>query len=170
MTASGPFHVLFLCTGNSARSILGECIFNSVGAERFNGYSAGSDPKGEARPYTLDLLRKLNYPTKSLRSKNWDEFARQDAPKLDFIFTVCDNAAHEVCPVWPGHPMTADWGLPDPAAATGSEAKRRFAFADTHRLLHNHISIFVNLPLESLDRFSLQTRLDDMGKTIPESA
>lgn len=170
MSDDKTFNVLFLCTGNSARSILAECILNSVGAGRFVGHSAGSDPKGKVHPYALDLLKKLNYPTNNLRSKSWDEFAGPDAPPLDFIFTVCDNAAAEVCPIWPGQPMSAHWGLPDPAAAAGSEAERRFGFADAHRLLTNRISVFVNLPLRSLDRLTLQKRLTDIGKTEPETA
>lgn len=170
MSEDKIFNVLFLCTGNSARSILAECIIDSVGRGRFKGYSAGSDPKGEVHPYALDLLRKLNYPTAALRSKSWQEFARPGAPPLDFVFTVCDNAAEEVCPVWPGQPMSAHWGLPDPAAATGTEAEQRYAFADAHRMLQNRISIFVNLPLQSLDRLTLQKRLSDIGKAVPETA
>lgn len=170
MNDTKTYNVLFLCTGNSARSILAECIIDSVGRGRFKGYSAGSDPRGEVHPYALELLKKLNYPTDGLRSKSWDEFAGPDAPPLDFVFTVCDNAAQEVCPVWPGQPMSAHWGLPDPAAATGTEAERRFAFADAHRMLHNRISIFTSLPLPSLDRLTLQKRLTDIGQTVPEEA
>ena len=162
------FNTLFLCTGNSARSILAECIINSMGEGRFVGHSAGSDPKGEVHPYSLDLLKKLNYSTDNLRSKSWDEFARPDAPALDFVLTVCDNAAEEVCPIWPGQPLSAHWGLADPAAASGTEAEKRSAFADTHLLLHNRISNLVNLPLQSLDRLSLQMRLTTIGKTVPE--
>lgn len=165
-----PLNVLFLCTGNSARSIIAEAILNREGAGRFRAYSAGSQPKGEVHPYALDLLKKLNHDTSALRSKGWDEFARPGAPKLDFVFTVCDNAANEVCPVWPGQPMTAHWGVPDPAAAEGSEAERHFAFADTYRMLGNRISIFVNLPMKSLDRLSLQRRLDEIGRPLPKSA
>ncbi len=158
------FNVLFLCTGNSARSILAEAILQREGMGRFNGFSAGSQPKGTVHPYALDLLRQLNYPVKQLRSKGWDEFAVAGAPPLDFVFTVCDNAAAEVCPVWPGQPMTAHWGVPDPASAEGTEAERRFAIADTYRMLKNRISVFVNLPLASLDRLVLRKKLSDIGK------
>ncbi|MDA1324048.1 MAG: arsenate reductase ArsC [Proteobacteria bacterium] len=170
MSENKSFNVLFLCTGNSARSILAECIINNVGEGRFVGHSAGSDPKGEVHPYALDLLKTLNYPTEALRSKSWDEFAGPDAPALDFVFTVCDNAAAEVCPIWPGQPISAHWGLPDPAAATGTEAERRFAFTEAHRLLHHRLSIFVNLPLRSLHRLTLQKRLTDIGKNFPDIA
>ncbi len=165
-----PRNVLFLCTGNSARSILAEAIMNREGAGRFHAYSAGSQPKGTVHPFALDLLRKLNHPTAGMRSKSWDEFARPGAPRLDFVFTVCDNAASEVCPVWPGQPISAHWGIPDPAAAEGTEAERRLAFADAYRLLHNRISIFVNLPFASLDRLSLQTRLREIGQRKVEPA
>ena len=157
------YNVLFLCTGNSARSIIAEAIINRVGQGRFKGYSAGSHPKGEVHPYTLDLLRKLNYPLDFARSKSWEEFADPKAPKLDFVFTVCDQAAAEQCPVWPGQPMSAHWGVPDPAAVTGKDAEIRAAFADTHRMLNNRISIFCSLPLKSLDRLALQKRLDAIG-------
>ena len=159
-----PYNVLFLCTGNSARSIMAEAILNREGRGRFRAYSAGSAPKGRLHPYTLDLLRKLNYGVSGFRSKNWKEFSGPDAPKLDFVFTVCDNAAQEVCPVWPGQPMTAHWGMPDPAAATGTEAEIGLAFADTYRMLNNRISIFVSLPLRSLDQLTLQRQLDSIGK------
>lgn len=167
-----PFNVLFLCTGNSARSIIAEAIINRAGMGKFVGYSAGSHPKGSVHPYTLDLLKQLNHDTSKLRSKNWEEFAQPGAPPLDFVFTVCDDAAGEACPHWPGQPMTAHWGVPDPAAAQGSEAERRFAFADTYRMLNNRISIFVNLPLTSIDKLALQRRLEDIGKSrdIKESA
>ncbi|MGF1624199.1 MAG: arsenate reductase ArsC [Alphaproteobacteria bacterium] len=165
-----PLNMLFLCTGNSARSILAEAIMTREGMGRFSAYSAGSQPKGEVHPYALDLLRKLNFDTGFARSKDWSEFAAPGAPRMDFVFTVCDNAANEVCPVWPGQPMTAHWGVPDPAAAEGSEAERRFAFADVYRMLANRISIFVNLPLKSLDRLSLQRRLDEIGRPLPASA
>ncbi len=161
------FNVLFLCTGNSARSILAESILNRLGAGRFRAFSAGSHPKGAIHPFALDLLTRLNYPTAKLRSKSWQEFARPGAPALDFVFTVCDNAAKEVCPVWPGQPMTAHWGVPDPVAAEGNESERRLAFADAYRMLNNRLSIFVSLPIASLDRLSLQRRLDDIGKTAP---
>ena len=168
-----PFNVLFLCTGNSARSILAESIMNRVGAGRFKAYSAGSMPAGAVNPHALALLEKLNYPTDHLRSKPWDEFAvanNPDAPELDFVFTVCDNAAGEVCPIWPGQPMSAHWGLPDPAAVEGVAAEKALAFADAYRMLNNRISIFVNLPITSLDSMSLQKRLDDIGRTQGEPA
>jgi arsenate reductase len=158
-------NVLFLCTGNSARSVMAEAILNRAGQGRFRAFSAGSQPKGKIHPYTLDLLRKLHYDVSVLRSKSWLEFAQPDSPKLDFVFTVCDNAAGETCPVWPGQPMTAHWGVPDPAAATGTEAEIRFAFADTLRMLTNRINIFVSLPLQKIDRLSLQKKLDEIGKT-----
>ena len=163
-------NVLFLCTGNSARSILAESILNREGKGKFAGFSAGSQPKGEVHPFALDLLKKLNYPTDKLRSKSWEEFSQPGAPELDFVFTVCDNAAAEVCPVWPGQPMTAHWGIPDPAAAEGTEAVRRLAFADAYRQLNNRISIFTSLPIQSLDRLSLQQRLSEIGRDLPESA
>jgi protein-tyrosine-phosphatase len=141
------YNVLFLCTGNSARSIIAECVLNHLGQGRFRAYSAGSFPKGEVHPYALELLRRRDFDTRNLRSKSWDEFASADAPQLDFVFTVCDNAANEVCPVWPGQPTTAHWGIPDPAEIDGSEAEKRLAFADTLRVLTNRIGIFVNLPL-----------------------
>jgi arsenate reductase (thioredoxin) len=159
------FNVLFLCTGNSARSIMGEAILNSEGRRKFEGFSAGSHPKGTIHPYTIDLLQKLNHPTKELRSKDWQEFAKPGAPKLSFVFTLCDEAANEVCPVWPGQPMTAHWGMADPAAVEGNEAERRLAFADTYRMLRNRITAFVNLPVASLDRLSLQNKLSEIGKT-----
>lgn len=158
------FKVLFLCTGNSARSIMAEAILSRDGAGRFKAFSAGSHPKGALHPYASDLLKKLNYNTNSFRSKSWDEFAVEGAPKLDFAFTVCDNAAGEVCPIWPGQPMTAHWGIPDPAAVEGTEAERRLAFAEAYRMLNNRISIFINLPLASLDRLTLQKRLTDIGQ------
>lgn len=164
------YNVLFLCTGNSARSILAECILNREGKGRFRGFSAGSHPKGQVHPFAIELLKKLNHPTAGLRSKDWEEFARPDAPAMDFVFTVCDNAANEVCPVWPGQPMTAHWGLPDPAAVEGTEAERHLAFADAYRMLHNRISIFTSLPMRSLDRLALQKRLDEIGRPLPKSA
>ncbi len=158
------YNVLFLCTGNSARSILAECVLNRLGGGRFRAYSAGSYPKGTVHPYALDLLRRQNYAVDSLRSKSWDEFAVSDAPPLDFVFTVCDNAAGEVCPIWPGQPMTAHWGLPDPAAFEGTETEKRLAFADTLRMLHNRLSVFVSLPIDSLDKLTLQNRLRAIGR------
>jgi arsenate reductase (thioredoxin) len=158
-------NVLFICTGNSARSIMAEAILNRAGQGKFRAFSAGSHAKGEIHPYALDLLRKLHYEVSGLRSKDWAEFAGPDAPKLDFAFTLCDTAAAETCPVWPGQPMTAHWGMPDPAAATGTEAEKRYAFADTLRMLTNRINIFISLPLKSLDQLTLQRRLDAIGKT-----
>jgi arsenate reductase len=160
-----PFNVLFLCTGNSARSIMAEAIMNRLGRGDFRAYSAGSHPKGEVHPFALDLLGKLNHDTGKLRSKSWLEFSGPGKPALDFVFTVCDNAAAEECPLWPGQPMTAHWGLPDPAAAEGTEAERRLAFADAYRMLNNRISIFLSLPLRKLDELSLQAQLDAIGNT-----
>lgn len=164
--AERSYNVLFLCTGNSARSILAECVLNRLGQGRFKAFSAGSFPKGEVHPYALELLKRQNYATTQLRSKSWNEFAGLGAEPLDFVFTVCDNAAGEVCPVWSGQPMTAHWGLPDPAAAEGNETERRLAFAETMRMLHNRISIFVNLPIPSLDKLSLQSHLHAIGKDL----
>ena len=160
-----PLNVLFLCTHNSARSIMAECVINRLGQGKYKGYSAGSQPSGKVHPYALELLNRLNYDTSALRSKSWEEFAAPDAPPLDFVFTVCDSAANETCPVWPGQPMSAHWGLPDPSAVVGSESERRFAFADTHRMLYQRIGIFTNLSLSSLDKLSLQHRLDEIGRT-----
>jgi len=157
-------NVLFLCTQNSARSIMAECVLGRLGQGKFRAFSAGSHPSGVVNPIALELLRKENYKVDALRSKSWDEFAQAGAPKLDFVFTVCDQAAGEVCPIWPGQPMTAHWGLPDPARAEGNEAERRLAFADTLRMLNQRIGIFVNLPLASLSRMSLQRRLDAIGR------
>ena len=164
MTEDNIYNVLFLCTGNSARSIMGECILNRLGRGRFRAFSAGSYPKGEVNPHTIETLKKLNYVTDELRSKSWDEFAGAGSPELQFVFTVCDQAAQEVCPLWPGQPMSAHWGIPDPAAVEGSEAEQRIAFADAYRMLFNRISIFVSLPLTSLDRLALQRRLDEIGR------
>lgn len=158
-----PYNVLFLCTHNSARSVIAECVINRLGMGRFRGYSAGSMPRGQINPYAIDLLNKLNYDTSGLSSKSWSAFAEPGAPVMDFVFTVCDDAANEVCPVWPGQPMTAHWGLPDPSVATGTEAEKRVAFADTHRMLHQRIDIFCNLPLTSLDKLKLQQELDRIG-------
>ncbi|MFI4933550.1 MAG: arsenate reductase ArsC [Caulobacterales bacterium] len=162
--ASEPLNVLFLCTGNSARSIIAEAIMNREGRGRFRAYSAGSQPKGEVNPHTISLLQGLHYPTQGYRSKSWDEFAQPGAPKLDFVFTVCDDAAAEVCPIWPGQPMTAHWGMPDPAAANGSPAEVSLAFADTYRMMNNRITLFMNLPMAALDKLSLQRRLDEIGQ------
>jgi arsenate reductase len=163
------YNVLFLCTGNSARSIMAEAVLNRAGQGHFRAFSAGSQPKGKVHPYTIDLLRKLHFDVSGFRSKSWLEFAQPDSPKLDFVFTVCDNAAGETCPVWPGQSMTAHWGVPDPAAATGTEAEVCYAFADALRMLTNRINIFVSLPLEKLDRLSLQKKLEDIGKTKDEA-
>jgi arsenate reductase len=159
-----PLNVLFLCTGNSARSIIAEAVLNRVGQGRFRAFSAGSHHKGKVHPYSLDLLRKTHFDVSSMRSKSWLEFAQPDAPKLDFVFTVCDDAAGEACPIWPGQPMTAHWGVPDPAAVTGNEAEIRLAFADTLRMLTNRINIFVSLPFTKLDKLSLQARLKEIGR------
>ena len=165
MTAgSEPYNVLFLCTGNSARSVLGEAILNKVGAGKFRAHSAGSQPKGRVHPETLRLLESLGYDCSGFRSKSWDEFAKPGAPKLDFVFTVCDSAAAESCPVWPGQPMTAHWGVPDPAAASGSPAEIALAFKDAYRMLHQRIAVFTALPIRSLDQLSLQRRLKDIGQ------
>jgi arsenate reductase (thioredoxin) len=158
------YNVLFLCTGNSARSTFAEAIMNRYGKGRFRGFSAGSRPKGFVHPYTLDLLRNLNYVTDGFRSKDWNEFAAPGAPEMNFVFTVCDDAANETCPVWPGQPMSAHWSLPDPAAVEGSEAVKRAAFADTCRMMTQRISIFTSLPISSLDRLSLQKKLDEIGE------
>ncbi len=169
MVENRVFNVLFICTGNSARSIMAEAILNRAGQGRFRAFSAGSQPKGQVHPYAVDLLRRLNYDVSGVRSKSWLEFSGPNAPKLDFAFTLCDDAAAETCPVWPGQPMTAHWGMPDPAAATGTEAEIRFAFADTVRMLTNRINIFVSLPMKSLDLLTLQKQLDAIGKTKDET-
>jgi arsenate reductase (thioredoxin) len=160
-----PFNVLFLCTGNSARSILAEFLLNHLGQDRFRGFSAGSFPKGAVHPCALDLLRSLELPAEGLRSKSWDEFAAPDAPVMDFVFTVCDQAAGEVCPIWPGQPMTAHWGIADPAAATGSDADISLAFAEAFRVLNNRIGLFAGLPIASLQKASLKRRLDEIGQS-----
>jgi protein-tyrosine-phosphatase len=159
-----PFNVLFLCTGNSARSIMAECALNRWGQGRFVGHSAGSQPKGRVHPMTLRVLQALNYRTETLRSKSWDEFAAAGAPPLHFVFTVCDNAANEVCPVWPGQPMTAHWGVEDPAAFVGNDEKTYRYFRRIYGYLESRIKIFTALPIASLDRLSLQRRLDDIGR------
>ncbi|MEP7063166.1 MAG: arsenate reductase ArsC [Betaproteobacteria bacterium] len=158
-------NVLFLCTGNSARSIMAEAILRDVGAGRFNAYSAGSHPTGVVHPMALEWLESNRLSTEGLRSKAWDELARPDAPRLDFVFTVCDNATGETCPVWPGQPVTAHWGVPDPAAAQGGAEHRRRAFAEASRLLMNRIRLFVSLPVDKLDKASLAQKVDDIGHT-----
>jgi len=166
--AHSVMNVLFLCTHNSARSVLAESIMNRVGAGRFRAFSAGSMPSGKINPHAIALLKHLNYKTDDLRSKAWDEFAKAnnpEAPDLDFVFTVCDNAAGEVCPIWPGQPMTAHWGVPDPSTVTGTEAEVSLAFAEAYRQLNNRITLFCALPLQSIDRLSLQNRLNEIGQT-----
>ena len=162
--ADRPFNVLFLCTGNSARSIIAECLLNQWGRGRFVGYSAGSYPKGKVHPLALDLLKDMRVATAGLRSKSWDEFAVPGAPPMDFVFTVCDDAAGEVCPIWPGQPMTAHWGIADPAAVTGSEQAQRAAFRTTFSELDSRIRTFTSLPILSLDRIKLKEGLDAIGR------
>jgi arsenate reductase len=161
-------NVLFLCTGNSARSILAEAYLNSAGRGRFKAYSAGSKPGGRVNPIALELLQKTRIDTAGLRSKSWDEFARRGAPEMDFVFTVCDSAAAEECPYWPGQPMTAHWGVPDPAAAEGTEEEKRRAFHEAFRALSTRINLFLSLPMQKLDRLALQKRLQDIGKSGTE--
>ena len=165
-----PFNVLFICTGNSARSIIAESLLNYWGKGRFQGFSAGSFPKGGVHPLALKLLQSLDLPLAGLRSKNWSEFAVPGAPVMDFVFTVCDQAAGEVCPVWPGQPITAHWGLPDPAAFDGSEMEQWQAFRDAFRALENRIKLFVELPIASLDRLSLARRAEAIGRMRPDAA
>ena len=159
-----PYNVLFLCTGNSARSIMAEAILNYKGVPNFKAYSAGSHPTGSVRPEALKLIEQARLPVNGLRSKDWDEFAKPGAPKLDFVFTVCDNAAKEVCPVWPGQPMTAHWGVPDPAAVTGSQDEIEKAFRDAFMTLDRRIGLFLCLPLSSLDKLAIQKNIDDIGR------
>ncbi len=161
-----PYHVLFLCTGNSARSVLAEAFLNAAGGERFRAFSAGSHPKGAVHPLALELLDRQRIATAGLRSKSWDEFAAAGAPALDFVFTVCDHAAAEVCPVWPGQPITAHWGVPDPAAVEGDESARRRAFLTAWTQLSSRIRIFTSLPIPALDRLTLQGRLDNIGRGV----
>lgn len=165
-----PVNVLFLCTGNSARSILAEAILNREGAGQFRAYSAGSHPRGEVHPQAIALLKKANHDTSFARSKDWSEFAGPDAPKMDFVFTVCDNAANETCPVWPGQPISAHWGVPDPAAVEGSNTEIALAFANAYRMLSQRISIFCSLPSASIDKFSLKKRLDEIGKLASQTS
>jgi protein-tyrosine-phosphatase len=159
-----PFNVLFLCTGNSARSIMAEALLNSLGLGRFVAFSAGSHPKGQVHPLALDLLRRNHFPTDHMRSKSWDEFAAPDSPPLDFVFTVCDHAAKEVCPIWPGQPMTAHWGIQDPAAVEGTAEEKARAFNIAFRELDGRLKIFTSLPLDKLDRVALKKRLDAIGE------
>jgi arsenate reductase len=163
--ARGPLNVLFLCTGNSARSILAEAFLTSAAGGRFRGYSAGSHPAGKVNPFALELLAKHRISTEGLRSKNWDEFAGPGAPEMNFVFTVCDNAAGETCPIWPGRPMTAHWGVADPAAVQGSDDEKRQAFLEAFRLLSNRIRLFINLPFERLEQKALKSELSAIGKT-----
>lgn len=163
------FNVLFLCTGNSARSILAEAILSRVGQGRFKAFSAGSQPKGEVHPFALQLLQSLNHDTSFARSKSWEEFAAPGVPEMNFVFTVCDNAANESCPVWPGQPMTAHWGVPDPAAAEGTDAEKHLAFAEAYRMLNSRLSIFTSLPMASIDKLALQRRLDEIGRNLPKA-
>lgn len=159
-----PYNILILCTGNSARSILGEALFNTLGTGRFQAYSAGSHPSGSVNPFAIEQVRALGYPVESLRSKSWAEFALPGAPPMDFIITVCDNAANEACPVWPGHPVTAHWGFPDPAAVEGSDEEKRAAFASTLHQIHHRVQLFLSLPLETLDRMAIENRMRAIGR------
>ena len=159
-----PFNVLFLCTGNSARSIMAEAILNRLGAGQFRAFSAGSQPKGKVHPETIRLLQSLDYDTSGFRSKSWSELADPGAPLLDFVFTVCDNAAGEACPLWPGQPMTAHWGIPDPAESKGTPAEIALAFKDAYRMLHQRIAAFAALPIRSLDQLGLQSKLKEIGR------
>jgi arsenate reductase len=159
-----PYNILILCTGNSARSIMGEALFNTMGAGRFKAYSAGSHPSGKVNPFAIELVQALGYPVEGLRSKSWDEFAQTGAPQMDFVVTVCDYAAGEMCPLWPGHPVTAHWGFPDPAAVEGSDEVKRAAFALAMRQIRNRVQLFLSLPLETLDRMAIESRMRDLGK------
>ncbi len=162
--ADKSYNVLFLCTGNSARSVIAEAILNKLGGATFHAYSAGSQPKGAVNPHTIQLLQGLGYDTSGFRSKSWAEFAKPGAPALDFVFTVCDNAAGETCPLWPGQPMTAHWGIPDPAEAQGTDAEIAVAFKDAYRMLLRRIEIFLALPIAKLDQMTLQSRLREIGQ------
>ena len=164
MAVERAYRVLFLCTGNSARSMLAEILIEHWGKGRFKGYSAGSFPKGAVHPRALDLLAKARLDTSRLRSKSWNEFAKPGAPVLDFVFTVCDQAAGEVCPVWPGNPVTAHWGIPDPAAVQGTDAEQRRAFRDAYVALENRVKLFVTLPVDKLDRMAIQRNVDEIGR------
>jgi arsenate reductase len=159
-----PYNILILCTGNSARSIIGEALFNTLGAGRFHAYSAGSHPTGKVNPFAIEQVQRLGYPINNLRSKSWDEFARPGAPNLDFVITVCDKAAGEMCPFWPGQPITAHWGFSDPAAVEGSEEEKRAAFTRTMHQVRNRVQLFLSLPLETLDRLAIEKKVRDIGK------
>ena len=161
---SREYNVLFLCTGNTARSIMAEAILRDIGVGKFNAYSAGSQPAGTVNPFVIELLQRLDNPVEGLRSKSWDEFAGADAPQLDFVFTLCDSAANETCPTWPGQPMTAHWGIEDPAAVEGNDAEKALAFRNAYRMINNRVSLFVNLPIVSLDRLTLKQELDEIGR------
>jgi arsenate reductase (thioredoxin) len=169
-TEQQPFNVLFLCTGNSARSILAEVTLNAIGGGRFKAFSAGSFPNGRVNPFVIELLQGKTLPTDGLRSKSWDEFAQPGGPFLHFVFTVCDQAAAELCPVWPGQPMTAHWGVPDPAAVEGSDDEKRKAFQDAFITLHRRISLFTALPFERLQGMALKEQLDSIGKTTADTS
>jgi len=159
-----PYNILVLCTGNSARSIMGEALFNTMGAGRFQAYSAGSHPSGKVNPFAIEQVRALGYPVDGLRSKSWDEFAQPGAPEMDFVVTVCDKAAGEMCPLWPGKPVTAHWGFPDPVAVEGTDEEKRAAFAQTLRQIQRRVQLFLSLPLETLDRMAIENRMRDLGK------
>ena len=159
-----PYNILVLCTGNSARSIIGEALFNTMGAGRFQAYSAGSHPSGRVNPFAIEQVRELGYPVDNLRSKSWDEFAAPGAPEMDFVVTVCDKAAGEMCPLWPGQPVTAHWGFPDPVAVEGTDEEKRAAFAQTLRQIRNRVQLFLSLPLETLDRMAIENRMRELGK------
>jgi arsenate reductase len=164
VTMNRPYNILVLCTGNSARSILAEALFNTLGAGRFKAYSAGSHPTGRVNPFAIEQVQALGYPVNELRSKSWDEFAQPDAPQMDFVVTVCDNAAGEVCPLWPGQPVTAHWGFPDPAAVEGTVEQKRAAFGQTLRQIRNRVQLFLSLPLETLDRMAIESRMRAIGR------
>jgi arsenate reductase len=163
-TMQRPYNILILCTGNSARSILGEALFNTLSAGRFEAYSAGSHPSGRVNPFAVELLRGMDYPVENLRSKSWDEFAQPGAPRMDFIVTVCDNAAGEACPLWPGQPVTAHWGFPDPASVEGTDEEKRSAFAGTMRQIRRRVELFLSLPLETLDRLAIENQMRGIGQ------
>jgi arsenate reductase len=159
-----PYNILILCTGNSARSIIGEALFNTMGTGRFKAYSAGSHPAGRVNPFAIEQVSALSYPVEGLRSKSWDEFAAAGAPELDFVITVCDKAAGEMCPLWPGQPITAHWGFPDPVAVEGTDDEKRAAFASTLRQMRNRVQLFLSLPLETLDKLAIEKKMRDLGQ------